>query len=287
MAYPENRSVFWNVSVHGMICSTISLTLEVWNPTIRRTVTLPHPQRGWSNMSCFLGFDPIDATYKVLSMPRYPYSTKGDKRPRVLTLTGDHHDQSWRVIQEIPEHVPYCPGQHIINGFIYYLASLKPHSNDYILVSFHVRSEKMSMIKVPWYHIYIDTPNIFPVLYQGKLACVISLPNDIRIWILEDAEKHEWSYKNFHQPFPRYDEVSQGFLELRGFNDAGELIYLPSRLVDPVQILYFDPNTDSYRSVVVEGLVDDQFRRRNGIGENDILRTLAVYSNHIETLMSL
>lgn len=113
MTYPGTRSVFWNVSVHGIIGSSVSLTPEVWNPTTRRTVTLPHPKRGWSNMSCFLGFDPIDGIYKVLSMPTYP-CRKGDNRPRVLTLNGDHKE-SWRVIQGITEHIPYCPGHHIIN----------------------------------------------------------------------------------------------------------------------------------------------------------------------------
>ena len=103
---------------------------------------------------------------------------------------------------------------------------------------------------------------------------------------MEDAEKHEWSYKEIHLPFPRYDPISHACLDLRGVNDVGGLIYVPLELVNPVRTLYYDLNRNVYRRVVVEELANDQFRRRNGIGDNDILRTLAVYSNHIETLMS-
>ncbi|WZZ58355.1 hypothetical protein YC2023_058462 [Brassica napus] len=80
-------------------------------------------------------------------------------------------------------------------------------------------------------------------------------------------------------------ELSQDS-DLGGHDDAGGLIYVPLELVNPVRTLYYDLNRNVYRRVVVEGLADDQFRRRNGIGDNDILRTLAVYSNQIETLMS-
>ncbi|KAL0795144.1 hypothetical protein Bca101_066521 [Brassica carinata] len=268
----ETCSFEFPVSVHGMICSiSISslvseLTLQIWNPTMRgRTVTLPYPNRDWSDTTAFLGYDPIDGTYKVLSMSSYPRA-RGDNQPRVLTLTGDHKE-SWRIIHEIAEHVPYSPRHYIINGVMYYVASLKSEDTDNILVSFHVRSEKMSIIKVPWDQYYLRGAKIFPVLYHGKLACATSQATDIIIWLLEDAEKHEWSYQNFHLPFPTYDPISESCFHLKGVNDAGELIYLPNILVDSVHILYYDPNTDSYRRVVVEGLAGDQFRRRNGIGD--------------------
>lgn len=69
----------------------------------------------------------------------------------------------------------------------------------------------MSIIKAPW--TYLSVLKIFLVHYHGKLACVSSKANDIakvddiEIWILEDAEKHEWSYKIIHLPFPRYDPI--------------------------------------------------------------------------------
>ncbi|CAN7042600.1 unnamed protein product [Brassica oleracea var. botrytis] len=255
---------------------------------MRRTVTLRHPKREWSCTTSFLGFDPLDGTYKVLSMPCY-HRSEGENRPLVLTLNGDNQE-SWRLLQEITEHIPCSSGQ-CINGVMYYFASLKLDLTDYILVSFHVRSEKMSMIKAPWKLACVR--KIFLVVYHGKLACVSSKASgvtkfdDIEIWILEDAEKHEWSYKNIHLPFLCYDPISHACLDLKGVNDAGELIYVPLELVNPVRLLYYDPNRNSYRRVVVEGLVDDQFRRPNGLGDDDVLRTLAVYSNHIKTLMSL
>lgn len=53
------------------------------------------------------------------------------------------------VIQEIIEHFPLCFEQ-CTNGVMYYKASLTLDHADNILVSFHVKFEKMSMIIV--YH---------------------------------------------------------------------------------------------------------------------------------------
>lgn len=108
-----------------------------------RTVTLPYPKRDWSGTTAFLGFDPIDGTYQVLSMPSNPRA-RGDNQPRVLTLTEDHKE-SWRVIHEIAEHCPHSPAHCLINGVVYYyyVASLKFDYTDSILdlVIFHSMSD--------------------------------------------------------------------------------------------------------------------------------------------------
>lgn len=123
---------------------------------------------------------------------------------------------------------------------------------------------------------------------EGKLVSVLSLGDDITMWTLaEDAEKAEWSCIRRKLPFPSYDPVSETWLELMGINDAGEFIYVQSAVEKgiPFRILYFDAKGNSFRRVVVEGVADDQFRRRNGLGDEPLDITCA-YPNHIENLTS-
>lgn len=237
--YPKNYSLLCTESVHGLICFSGLGTLMIWNPTMRRILTLPKPNRGsWRRHTIdFLGFDPIDDTYKVLSVSA-SLCPEGGNKPQVLTLNGAH--ESWRVIQDISQHCPLWRGQ-CINGVLYYGAYLKLDCADNFLVAFHVRSEKMSMIKVLWTHC-----GTFLVPYHGKLASVTSKADAITMWVLEDAEKHEWSCKHLHLPFPCSDPVSKNHLRLSGVNDAGEFVYVPFYLVNPFHILYFDPKRNSF-----------------------------------------
>ncbi|ESQ34650.1 hypothetical protein EUTSA_v10009934mg, partial [Eutrema salsugineum] len=278
MTIPTNYCLSCTDSVHGLICITRPRRVEIWNPTMRRVATLPRPKTGGKDTHGFLGYDPIDGTYKVLCMPTFHLRHKGKYQPLVFTLGGAQ--DSWRVIHGVTEHYPLQCGK-CINGVVYYVASLEIDGAAWFLVSFHVRSEKMSMIQVPWSH-----NRGFLSLYQGKLARVTSNADDITMWILEDAEKHEWSCKHFHLPFPSNDPVSNTFLRLKGVNDADELIYVPRKLVNPFHILYYHPGRNSFRRVIVDGVADEQFMRRNGLDDKTSLITISAYSNHIDTLLS-
>ncbi|KAF8084403.1 hypothetical protein N665_0719s0016 [Sinapis alba] len=277
----QRHSFFDYQSVHGLICVEKSGNPQIWNPTTRRFSTLPKPSRRWRDGSMsFLGYDPVDSTYKVLSMPCGGYRPR---QPRALTL-GDVAGR-WRVIEGVPEHTPSRHGALCVNGVLYYFAapSTTEHYTNQSLACFHVRSEKLSMIKVPW---NLVSGFCFLVHCLGKLVCVVSKGEDINMWTLEDAEKHEWSHKHLCLPFPRDDPVSKTRFTLNGVNGAGEFIYVPLALGNPFHIIYFDPKGNSFRRSVVEGVVDDQYRRQNGLG-NKPLHIESTYSNHVETLMSL
>lgn len=64
------------------------------------------------------------------------------------------------------------------------------------------------------------------------------------------------------------------------------IMYVLLALVNPFHIIYFDPKGNSFRRSVVDGVADDQYRRRNGLGDKP-LRIASTYSNHVETLMTL
>lgn len=109
-------------------------------------------------------------------------------------------DSSWRIIDDFPTHFldpTKSPGT-CINGILYYGVSLdidKIHAK--AVLSFDVRSEKLDLIKLPGLPEKISNQRL--TSYEGKLAVLFSRMSDWRInfWVLEDAEKHEWS-KNLY-----------------------------------------------------------------------------------------
>ncbi|EFH60826.1 predicted protein [Arabidopsis lyrata subsp. lyrata] len=178
--------------------------------------------------------------------------TKNSNHPRVLTLGSAQ--ESWRSIKGSFEHYSYTHGQ-CINGVLYYESFLKYDSA----------------------HSFI-----------GKLASLVYSTNMdafISLWVLEDAESHEWSFRIFSLPFPLDDPISHTLLILTGVTEAGEFVYAPTTLENPFHALYFDPQRNSFRRVIYEGIADNEFRRRNGLG-NKPLRRLHIFPNHVGSLMS-
>ncbi|CAH8271452.1 unnamed protein product [Arabidopsis lyrata] len=262
-------------SVQGLIVLKGSI---VWNPTINKFLPLPKPNRklrgnGWS----FLGYDPLEGKHKVLRL----YS----KQHGVLTLGAQ---ESWRIFsQDLPSH--FCAGYFgCVNGILYYKAFFGV-GGECCLMSFDVRSEKFNPINFPEgsSHFYMIVP------YEGRLALVYTtyLPNIyVGLWILEDADGHEWTYKSFSVP-PSTRGWNNSNLELKGVTDAGEFIFTPRALTNSFYVLYFDPRSNSIREDLFEGIFGDEFRCRYGIGNYDSLHSqtfnIDVFPNHIETFVSL
>ncbi|XP_023644473.1 putative F-box protein At1g47790 [Capsella rubella] len=127
--------------------------------------------------------------------------------------------------------------------------------------------------------------------YQGKLALawqasVISFDPFISLWVLEDAERHEWSFKRLSLPFPLEDPFLETSLFLKGVTSAGEFVYASSSWsvsFDPFHALYFDPKRNTVRRVIYQGLAEPEFRR-DGLGK---VVTMSMFPDHIESLLSV
>ena len=104
------------------------------------------------------------------------------------------------------------------------------------------------------------------------------------MWVLEDAEKLEWSNHIF-LPLSHYEQGLQIF-KLVGITDDGQLIYVQSTVFKSFPIIYIHPTRKTFRRVEYRGIADEDIRQRNGFGERS-LRGLQVYPNHNETLLSL
>lgn len=275
MTFPKSCSFTSKTeSVHGLICFRKAAKFTVWNPTMRKFLALPTADMSWNDIAFFLGYDPVECKHKVMCMP----SKETSDECLVLTL-GSGKEESWRKIKTNHKHLPFC-GYHMrvhgqcINGVLYYQARL---GSGLAMMSFDVRSEKLSMIPVPWE----GFGQMRLIIYGRKLACVGYSGNSM--WVLEDPEKHQWSNLIFLPP-SHYDQV-QNF-KLVGVTDGGELIYVQSTVFKLLPVIYIHPARKSFRRVEYRGIADEDARQRHGLGEGR-LRVFQVFPNHIETLLSL
>ncbi|ESQ43446.1 hypothetical protein EUTSA_v10015925mg [Eutrema salsugineum] len=135
----------------------------VWNPSTRKFLPLPKPDKTWKDITVFLGYDPVQCKQKVVCMCL------------------------WTMHQRV----------------LYYRAEIGSYR---VIMSFNVRLEIFNMITTQW-----DTYwRMMMIAYHGKLACVGSSWNSISLWVLEDAEKQEWSNHIFLL-LSHYDQGLQNF----------------------------------------------------------------------------
>lgn len=236
---PNNRHFACSDSVRGLICFESSKQLVIWNPTMRRFLTLPEPENSSLRyVRGFLGYDPIECQHKVLSF-------LANEGIRVLTLGAQ---ESWRMIEASPLHLP-APTKgyaQCINGILYYEAfcglTLK-----HAIMSFDLRFETFNLIEFPM-NVHIRG---LLVTYEGRLALVNSMRTGVEIWIMEDEENQKWSLK--HVMYPTSVKISRT-LDLKGVTDDGELVYTPRSLSKSFHVVYFDLKRKSIRETKFKGM---------------------------------
>ncbi|CAA7031865.1 unnamed protein product [Microthlaspi erraticum] len=261
-------------SVHGLICFQESQNpiFMIWNPSMRSIVTLlnANTHKSWKKVAVFLGYDPIEGKHKVMCI-RYK---KTNYVCRVLTLGSAQ--ESWRTVRTNHKHsAGYQTYGRCINGVIYYLAD---HENtfEFVLMSFDVRSEKFGMIKLRSDMHVSDIREDVLITYEGSIACADE-DNHKRLWILEDAEKHNWSSQDFLVPLRHRDKSLKAKFNLLGFTHAGEFVYVPTKFRESRYILFCDPVRNSCRRFEFKGVKHD------GVGKTHLYG----FPNHIESQMSL
>lgn len=167
-------------------------------------------------MTSYLGYDPIDKQFKVLCMShtrnrRYFMSHEVE----VLTL-GTGTNPSWRMIPcNIPHELVVVDrtSSHsaydgiCVNGVLYYLAYLN-EEHTVGVVCFEFRSEKFKCIRFAQGTGNVCTTQSTLVNYKGKLALLTWNSNsgepttEMQLWVLEDAETHQWSSYIYLWPPP-------------------------------------------------------------------------------------
>lgn len=209
-------------------------------------------------------------------------------------------------MENSPEHDP-TSSEYCINGVVYYSADTSyEEEHDYsivpasqvitpairrilamrlkeIIMSFDVRSEKFKSIQIPGrVKEYGSDITRSLMSYQGKLAWVCFNSNIIKIWVLQDDVKQEWSENEFVLPLPQRDLL--GSARLTGATSTGEFIYVSGKLFKDISVFYYNPVRESIRSV--KGLEYEKFRRCYG-SSNDPMSCLHSLPDHIESLISV
>ncbi|CAN6988775.1 unnamed protein product [Brassica oleracea var. botrytis] len=235
----------WENTVH-VIC----------NPSLGQYVFLPTLT---TSSRTFLGFDPIDKVFKVLS----PDDAFSSSFANILTLgTGE---KRWRKVHFPLAHSPVSKGI-CINGSLYYLAR---ENTTYFIVCFDVRSEKFKLIQGS----FLDSDARLKLInYKGKLG-VISLPREnwdsrvglnirskeeVRIWVLEDGEQQDWSEYAYTLPGDKFRDVECDVLEVyvAGVTSAtGDIVLMNPNYhhSKPFYVFYFHPERNVIKRVEVQG----------------------------------
>ncbi|XP_002864982.2 F-box protein At5g65850 [Arabidopsis lyrata subsp. lyrata] len=239
--------------VNGLICFKRKETNEtgtvICNPSTGHTLNLPKPATSIGAMS-FLVYEPVEKQFKVL------LSYESEEH-QVLTLgTGE---LSWRMIEC---SIPHIPGlsEICINGVLYYPA-IDLSSGDYIIVCFDARPEKFRFITVMEDFIKAAHDGIL-INYNGKLASLVSerdcfvdgRSKTIELWVLQDAEKQEWSKLIYVLPAWWQDMV--GTLDLRfvGVTRTNEIMLSPCYQTVPFDVFYFNIEKKTMISVEIQGM---------------------------------
>ncbi|KAL0843432.1 hypothetical protein Bca101_016677 [Brassica carinata] len=139
-------------------------------------------------MQVRLGYDPVEDQYKVLCvMARFHYERQDLPLEHFVCTVSSSQKQEWRKIENPTgdNYQRFVYKETCIDGALYYGIG---HST--IVIRFDVRSEKIDFIRTPKESI---TYRSTLINYKGKLGGVDSSCEENLMWLLEDAERQEWS----------------------------------------------------------------------------------------------
>ncbi|KAL1225271.1 F-box protein [Cardamine amara subsp. amara] len=258
----------------------------ICNPISGMYVSLPDLER-YRKARGFLGFDPIEKQFKVLS-EAYVFCSLRDHH-QILTLGSG--ELSWRsnTIQ-CTEYDRSLSEGICINGVVYYLAATCRESSC-VIVSFDVRSEEFKFIDADCFSEHFDESRGRPnsnlegvsnvlemfiatvrmdrptntiklnlVNYKGKLGAIDwKFPNnadgkrtlELRLWVLEDVEKQEW-LKNVYT-LPENEVLESCDFSVAGVTASGDIVLAMKHICNPFYVFYFNPERNTLQSVEIQG----------------------------------
>ncbi|KAG7567134.1 F-box associated domain type 3 [Arabidopsis thaliana x Arabidopsis arenosa] len=267
----------------------------ICNPITGRYAILPD-RYTYRKAYSFFGFDPIDKQYKVLSMV-YP-SGPGDSK--ILTF-GAGDMMTWRKINCLLRHDVKSEGV-CINGVLYYLGDTSDwgHVNDshdvtsdYVIVCFDVRSETFTFIDVERFCRLINYKGKLAVIYWEDDVDIYELYyeegidvdkymednvdadaiNELRLWILEDVEKQEWSKYAYTWSD---DKFFRRLVSIGGVTASGEIVFSMRKYTptQPFYVFYINPERNTLQRVEIQGF-GEGFKKTCSV---------CTFVNHVEDL---
>ncbi|KFK31162.1 hypothetical protein AALP_AA6G076700 [Arabis alpina] len=281
MKFPANLSTRVYGHVHGLVCLLVSEGMEkavpmICNPSTRQSFPLPKLKTTRTWVNSFFGYDPIDKQYKVLSLTwPGPRRSRISEKHKVLTL--GTKKLSWRMVDCLPH---YSADHGIcINGVLYYLALVDgAPPRGYTIACFDVRSEKYRFInKDEDMELLSDS---MLVNYKGKLSVLLThdlwIEELIRertcfeLWVLVDAERHEWSKHLYELPDSWKDDVGHAKLDYVGVTTTNEIVLSRRFPLDPFYVFYCNLERKTIKRVEIQRM--DAFKNSK----------VHIFLNHVE-----
>ncbi|CAA7026590.1 unnamed protein product [Microthlaspi erraticum] len=234
--------------IHGNSISNNSVHV-ITNPSTGQCASLPKLKTNVHSKS-LLGFDPIDKQFKVLM-----FVDNGSTR--IITLgTGE---KRWREILYSFTHRSPLSGGICINGVLYCVAQ-RTYEKSYEIVCFDVRFEKFNFINAEL--VYSELIN-----YKGKLGRVGlrhvdtggSYTIELRLLVLEDVEKGEWSDNVYCLRDDKFLYGSSGYhyVDVAGATAMGDIVLsMIETSKRPFYVFYFNPERKTLQSVEIKGFGD-------------------------------
>ncbi|XP_010418688.1 PREDICTED: putative F-box protein At2g19630 [Camelina sativa] len=250
-------------SVHGLVCLIYTKEISrertetvpvVCNPSTGQSLPLPKLTTKRAKVISYLGYDPVDKQFKVLSMTwRYENAWECGEH-QILTL--GTRELSWRMIEcRISHDVPRK--RICINGVLYYPATDRS-SGDCMIVSFDVRSESFKSIIVVE-DVYGAARDGYLIDYNGKLGlyeCDFNwfFDGSLELLVLEDAEKQVWSKHTYLFPPNLWkDIVGTTEVHFVGVTRTNEVVFWIERMM-PSCLLYCNIERKTIVRVGLHGL---------------------------------
>ncbi|AAF82227.1 Contains similarity to a hypothetical protein T2E6.10 gi/6634731 from Arabidopsis thaliana BAC T2E6 gb/AC012463 [Arabidopsis thaliana] len=245
----DSTSYCMPVCVNGLICVEHMFRLWICNPVTKKITLFPDcgPRKQFTTW--YMGYDPINYQYKVLYLSREHLIA-----PYIVEVFTFGDEGSWRMIEADENfHSPETRGV-CTHGVLYYGAYTGDGAK---IVRFDVRTEKFGkFIEMPAeacsiHGVYLGLYTLLD--YQGKLGLLATqATSTYDLWVLEDAEKHEWSKVSIFitREMCPYDLIWPGVV---GFvAGSGELIVTARDELGQFHILYVDLKKNRSREVWFE-----------------------------------
>lgn len=227
----------------------------ICNPSTGQSLILPKVKtRRRIGVRSYLGYDPVEKQHKVLSMTWLFYGSQWLVSEEHQVLTLGVKEPSWRKIECSITYTSNHKYHHVcIDGVLYYPA--RRSTGDFIIVCFDVRSEKFSFVKYTDSYAH-DFQCAVWKNYNGKLASfwpknINGSCQSIRLRVLEDVEKGEWSHHTYILPDLWRNIVGEAFVRFVGVTRTKEIVFLSS---DFQFLLYFDTERGTVVRVGIKGM---------------------------------
>ncbi|KAJ4882038.1 F-box associated ubiquitination effector family protein [Raphanus sativus] len=252
------------VCLHGPVIIRGRRTLIVCNLVTGEFIDLAKVKATDTKRS-YIGYDPFNKQFKVLFLTSY------GRQNRVLTLeTGK--PLRMRYTMECEHHAGEY-GEVCIDGVLYYEAYFK-ESASHMIVCFDFSFEKFSFIETNR-----EMENVSLFNYKGKLGAYFQdwHSKKLRLWVLDDAEKHEWS-KSIYVLSHLYSEKIGHNSYIVGITSAGEIVFtLVGHLNPDFYLFFYNMERDTCTRVDIKGF--EEFKHHN--------LHITTYLDYVENIMPL